>query len=220
VPACALSLSPQLRLNAQQLDEKRAAESAVEEIRELLDAATSEESKDQLGEELKARQGKLDDLLAGFEVRGVWVCVGCVFGGKGGVRQKMGQETTQQCLACNAHAAHVCLHMLRPTLPCPAHLQKLALEAAKSGEFVRPSERRRQHMLETQGSGNGMPGMGGGTGDPYRWVRGDEWGCCLTGETGRQGLGRKAADGILAEKLQAQLPSRPSATVCVALCVL
>lgn len=68
--------APQLRLNAQQLDEKRAAESAVEEIRELLDAATSEESKDQLAEELKARQSKLDDLLAGFEVWGVvlgWV---------------------------------------------------------------------------------------------------------------------------------------------------
>ena len=41
-------------------------------------------------------------------------------------------------------------------------------EAAKTGEFVRPSERRRQ-MLESQGSGNGIPGLvGGGTGDPYR----------------------------------------------------
>lgn len=60
----------QLRLNAQQLDEKRAAESAVDEIRELLDAATSEASKDQLQEELKARQAKLDELMAGFEVRG------------------------------------------------------------------------------------------------------------------------------------------------------
>jgi len=49
-------------------------------------------------------------------------------------------------------------------------LQKLALEAAKSGEFVRPSERRRQ-LLESQGSGNGIPGlMAGGTGDPYRLV--------------------------------------------------
>lgn len=75
LPARLLSClpAPQLRLNAQQLDEKRAAESAVEEIRELLDAATSEESKDQLGEELKARQSKLDDLLAGFEVRAVCV---------------------------------------------------------------------------------------------------------------------------------------------------
>lgn len=48
-------------------------------------------------------------------------------------------------------------------------VQKLALEAAKAGEFVRPSERRRQHMLETQGSGSSIPGLvGGGTGDPYR----------------------------------------------------
>jgi hypothetical protein len=40
-----------------------------------------------------------------------------------------------------------------------AALQKLALEAAIKGEFVRPSERRRQQM-ETQGSG------GYGNGDP------------------------------------------------------
>lgn len=106
------SEKPKLRLNAQQLDEKRAAEAAVEEINELIDAATSESSKEQLQEELTARQAKLDELMAGFE--------------------------------------------------------KLALEAAKSGEFVRPSERRRQ-LLESQGSGNGIPGlMAGGTGDPYR----------------------------------------------------
>lgn len=64
VPSCL-----QLRLNAQQLDEKRAAEAAVEEIKELIDAATSESSKEQLSEELTARQAKLDELMAGFEVR-------------------------------------------------------------------------------------------------------------------------------------------------------
>ena len=58
----------QLRLNAQQLEEKRAAEAAVDEIKELIDAATSEASKDQLQEEMTARQGKLDELMAGFEV--------------------------------------------------------------------------------------------------------------------------------------------------------
>jgi hypothetical protein len=63
------------------------------------------------------------------------------------------------------------LTLFTPPIPLAvAPPQKLALEAAKAGEFVRPSERRRQHMLETQGSGNGIAGiMGGGTGDPYRW---------------------------------------------------
>lgn len=68
-------LHMQLRLNSQQLDEKRAAEAAVDEIKELLEAATSEASKEQLQEELNARQGKLDELMAGFEVGG-WVLNG------------------------------------------------------------------------------------------------------------------------------------------------
>lgn len=70
-PPCPAPRSPrpQLRLNAAQLDEKRAAEAAIEEVQELLDAATSEDSKGQLKEELAARQAKLDELMAGFEVR-------------------------------------------------------------------------------------------------------------------------------------------------------
>jgi hypothetical protein len=63
-------LHPQLRLNAQQLEEKRAAEAAVDEIKELIEAATSEGSKEPLQEELNARQAKLDELMAGFEVGG------------------------------------------------------------------------------------------------------------------------------------------------------
>lgn len=94
---------PKLRLNAAQLEEKRAAEAAVEEVQELIEAETSEDGKGPLREELAARQAKLDELVAGFE--------------------------------------------------------KLALEAAIKGEFVRPSERRRQ-LLESQGSG------GYGNGDP------------------------------------------------------
>lgn len=47
-------------------------------------------------------------------------------------------------------------HMCMLPYTCP---QKLALEAAIKGEFVRPSERRRQ-LLESQGSG------GYGNGDP------------------------------------------------------
>lgn len=82
--------------------------------------------------------------------------------------------------------------MCRPPPPPPnkhPHPQKLALEAAKSGEFVRPSERRRQHLLESQGSGNGMPGMiGGGTGDPYRWVGDRAFVCVLGGGRGAWGL--------------------------------
>jgi hypothetical protein len=40
--ATALLLALQLRLNAQQLEEKRAAEAAVEEVQELIEAETSE----------------------------------------------------------------------------------------------------------------------------------------------------------------------------------
>lgn len=43
-----------------------------------MEAATSESSKEQLQEELKARQSKLDDLMAGFEVRLWLLCWGFV----------------------------------------------------------------------------------------------------------------------------------------------
>lgn len=58
----------QLRLNAQQLEDKRAAEAAVAEIEELIAAETEEAGKEPLKEELHARQAQLDELLAGFEV--------------------------------------------------------------------------------------------------------------------------------------------------------
>jgi hypothetical protein len=77
-------------------------------------------------------------------------------------------------------------YMLCVLMPSPRP-QKLAVEAAIKGEFVRPSERRRQQMmLESQGSGgygNGDPaaapyrsgsmdgrpgGYGGGRGGTYR----------------------------------------------------
>lgn len=61
----------QLRLNPQQLDEKRTAEAAVNEIKELLTAETDAASKAGLEEELKARQTALDELMDGFEVGGV-----------------------------------------------------------------------------------------------------------------------------------------------------
>lgn len=56
---------------------------------------------------------------------------------------------------------HMLQTHLADSIVCPNVLQKLAVEAAIKGEFVRPSERRRQQLLETAGSGNGY-----GTGDP------------------------------------------------------
>lgn len=64
--ACLLLL--QLRLNAQQLEEKRAAEAAVAEIEELLAAEEDDAQQGPLKEELQARQAQLDELIAGFEV--------------------------------------------------------------------------------------------------------------------------------------------------------
>jgi hypothetical protein len=58
----------QLRLNAQQLEEKRAAEAAVTEIEELLAAESTEEGQQPLKEELSARQAALDKLMEDFEV--------------------------------------------------------------------------------------------------------------------------------------------------------
>lgn len=74
-------------MNAQQLDEKLAAEAAIDEVKELLDAATSDSSRDQLNEELAARQAKLDELMAGFEVGAL-----CVREGGGAVHCAVGQE--------------------------------------------------------------------------------------------------------------------------------
>lgn len=58
-----------MRLNAQQLEEKRAAEAAVAEIEELLAAEENDAQKGPLKEELQARRAQLDELIAGFEVR-------------------------------------------------------------------------------------------------------------------------------------------------------
>jgi hypothetical protein len=58
----------QLRLNPQQLEEKKAAEDAVAEIKELITAEDDDSKKADLEEELKARQSALDELMEGFEV--------------------------------------------------------------------------------------------------------------------------------------------------------
>eukprot|EP00879_Flechtneria_rotunda_P004671 GHRR01004933.1.p1 GENE.GHRR01004933.1~~GHRR01004933.1.p1 ORF type:complete len:299 (+),score=89.26 GHRR01004933.1:92-988(+) len=58
---------PKLRLNAQQLEDKRAAEAAVAEVQELLAAEPDEAAQAGIREELAARQAQLDELMAGFE---------------------------------------------------------------------------------------------------------------------------------------------------------
>ncbi len=58
----------QLRLNAEQIAEKKAAEAAVAEIKALMDDADDATPKDTLELELAARQSTLDELMDGFEV--------------------------------------------------------------------------------------------------------------------------------------------------------
>ncbi|GBF93336.1 hypothetical protein Rsub_06374 [Raphidocelis subcapitata] len=58
---------PKLRLNPQQLEEKRAAETAISEIAELVDAEPEADKKSELREELAARKAALDELMDGFE---------------------------------------------------------------------------------------------------------------------------------------------------------
>lgn len=63
------TLGLQLRLNPQQLEEKKAAEAAVSEVTELIEAEEDAAKKADLQVELKARQDALDELMDGFEVR-------------------------------------------------------------------------------------------------------------------------------------------------------
>ena len=58
----------QLRLSPDQLEAKTALESAVEEVKQELVAESDDQKKDALKVELKEREGKLDNLLAEFEV--------------------------------------------------------------------------------------------------------------------------------------------------------
>ncbi|KAI8467598.1 MAG: hypothetical protein J3K34DRAFT_32241 [Monoraphidium minutum] len=58
---------PKLRLNPQQLDEKRAAEAAIAEIQDVHDGETDSVKKGELAEELTARKAALDALMDGFE---------------------------------------------------------------------------------------------------------------------------------------------------------
>lgn len=90
-----------LRLNAQQLEEKRAAEAAVEEIKHQIEAEGSTATAEVLQAELLSRQHSLDELLERFE--------------------------------------------------------KMALEAAQTGQVQRPSERR--HQQQQQGA---LPSRGYG----------------------------------------------------------
>ena len=58
----------QLRLTPDQNDEKQAAELAVKEAQDELEAETETEKKDALKKEIAERQEKLTTLVAGFEV--------------------------------------------------------------------------------------------------------------------------------------------------------
>lgn len=60
----------QLRLSGTQLDEKREAEGAVKDIEEQLELEADEGKRAELAAELAARQGKLDELMDKFAVRG------------------------------------------------------------------------------------------------------------------------------------------------------
>jgi hypothetical protein len=106
----------QLRLNAAQLEEKRAAEAAIDEVKVLLEAAdgsqadASASSKEQLTEELAARQAKLDELMAGFEVRvPPGACAAAVvFWPCAQVGQRVAQASTAAGLRASCGAVSVC----------------------------------------------------------------------------------------------------------------
>lgn len=59
----------QLRLTPEQNDQKQAAELAVKEAQDELEAETETEKKDALKAEIADRQEKLTSLVTGFEVR-------------------------------------------------------------------------------------------------------------------------------------------------------
>ena len=117
----------QLRLTPEQSDERREAEQAVKEVEDELQAETDESKQDGLKAEVASRKEKLSSLIDGFQVN---VNISC------------------ECLQVLVHAAFV--------ISC-CIVQKMAIEKAKAGGGMRPSERRAQ--LEQQGGGPG--GYGG-----------------------------------------------------------
>lgn len=79
-PACPPAAPAQLRLSGAQLEEKRQAEAAIEEIKEVMGLEEAGSAKHaELATELAGRQQKLDDLMEEFAVRACMrVCVLCI----------------------------------------------------------------------------------------------------------------------------------------------
>lgn len=61
-------LSVQLRLDPEQNDQKRAAEEAVKEVEDELEAETDESKLESLKAEVAGRKEKLSTLIDGFQV--------------------------------------------------------------------------------------------------------------------------------------------------------
>ena len=130
----------QLRLTAEQQEQRQAVESAIEDLEEALKLEEEDSKSAALASELDTKKAELNNLLASFEVR-------------------LFLELIHLCLLrILKHCTRYFMFKSQQKI-CSCQ-QKMAIDRAKSGEGMRPSERRRI-AEEREREQGGYPVQGG-----------------------------------------------------------